>query len=135
MSSDFKIGELAAQCGVSPDTIRFYEREGLFPAPRRTAAGHRVFDRKALVRLQFIRRAQGIGLTLHDIGEILRLSETKRPEAAQQIAALLRSRAEAIDHEIAKLRGFRPLLDEGVRLCETFSDSRLERLFVIGDDS
>jgi MerR family copper efflux transcriptional regulator len=136
MENGTKIGELAARCGVSPDTIRFYEREGLLPAPRRTASGHRIYGSEALVRLQFIRRAQGIGLTLQDIGEILLLRDRKHPEAGQRVTTRLRARAEAIDREIAKLRVYRRLLDEGIRLCEASASSmlpRLDRLFVLGE--
>jgi MerR family copper efflux transcriptional regulator len=136
MQNGSKIGELAARCGVSPDTIRFYEREGLLPAPRRTASGHRIYDHVAFVRLQFIRRAQGIGLTLQDIGEILRLRDRKHPQAGQRITTRLRGRAEAIDREIAKLHAYRGLLDEGIRLCEASASGglpRLERLFVLGE--
>ena len=136
MFSGIKIGELAARCCVSPDTVRFYERQGLLPAPRRTASGHRIYDREACVRLQFIRRAQGIGLTLHDIAEILRLRDEKDPDAGSRIRTRLRARADTIDQEIAKLRVYRRLLEEGVRLCEASCSRglpRLERLFVLGE--
>ena len=131
MQNGIKIGELAAHCGVSPDTIRFYEREGLLPAPRRTASGHRIYDRETLLRLQFIRRAQGIGLTLQDIGEILLLRDRKDPQAGQYITSRLRSRAEAIEREIAKLRVYRHLLEQGIRICEESASSALplEQLF------
>jgi MerR family copper efflux transcriptional regulator len=137
MQNGIKIGELAARCGVSPDTIRFYEREGLLPAPRRTESGHRIYDREAFQRLQFIRRAQGIGLTLHDIGEILLLRDRKDPQAGQYITRRLRSRAEAIDREIAKLRVYRRLLEQGIRICETSAPSALplEQLFSSGKPS
>lgn len=136
MQDGIKIGEIAAHCGVSPDTIRFYEREGLLPAPRRTASGHRVYDRETVVRLKFIRKAQGIGLTLRDIGEILLLRDRNHPEAAQYITRRLRSRAETIDREIAKLRVYRRLLDQGIRICESSGSTeipRLEQLFRVGE--
>lgn len=133
-----KIGELATRCRVSPDTIRFYEREGLLPPPQRTASGHRVYDDETLVRLQFIRRAQGIGLTLQDIAEILLLRDRKQPDAGQRLSKRLRARAESIDREIAKLRAYRRLLDEGLRLCESLESSALpglDRLFIAGEPS
>src|ERR1700687_1429653 len=136
MQNGTKIGELARRCGVSPDTIRFYERERLLPVPRRTDSGHRIYDSDAFVRLQFIRNAQRIGLTLQDIGEVLRLRDGRHPEAGRRITPLLRARAEAIAQEIAKLRVYRGLLDEGIRLCEASGSGalpRLERLFVLGE--
>ena len=136
MQDGVRIGEIAAHCGVSPDTIRFYEREGLLPAPRRTASGHRVYDRETVVRLKFIRKAQGIGLTLQDIGEILLLRDRNHPQAAQYITTRLRSRAETIDREIAKLRVYRRLLDQGIRICESSGSTelpRFEQLFRVGE--
>ena len=60
----FKIGELAAAAGVGRDTIRYYERSGLLPAPDRTAAGYRLYGDADLDRLNFIRSAQELGFTL-----------------------------------------------------------------------
>jgi DNA-binding transcriptional MerR regulator len=135
MNNGIKIGELAARCGVSRDTVRFYERLGVLPVPRRTASRHRLYDREAVLRLRFIRGAQRIGLTLEDISELLQLREVRGPEAGKRIARRLRARAEAIDHEIAKLRVYRKLLGKTAKLCEASSSrasSALERLFVSG---
>ena len=136
MQNGIKIGELAARCGVSPDTIRFYEREGVLLAPQRTASGHRVYGDDALVRLQSIRKLQGIGLTLQDIAEILLIRDRKDPQAGQYITKRLRSRAEAIDREIAKFRAYRRLLDQGIQLCEASASGALppiEHLFSLGE--
>jgi len=50
-------GELARLSGVSPDTLRFYERRGLLPLAQRTASGYRVFPPEALARVRLIRGA------------------------------------------------------------------------------
>lgn len=62
--------------GVRPDTIRYYERAGLLPAPERTAAGHRSYDAGALDRLRFIQGAQRLGLRLADIRTLLTVRDT-----------------------------------------------------------
>lgn len=131
MKHDIKIGEFAELCGVSRDTVRFYERVGLLRKPSRTASRHRIFDREAVAQLRFIRGAQRLGLTLEDIRRLLRLREARGPDAGDQIAGLLRSRANAIDSEISKLLALRRRLDKSIKLCEgslfgTFSV--LERL-------
>jgi len=51
------VAELATLVGVAPDTIRYYERVGLLPAPARTAAGYRAFDEAAVDRLRFVQGA------------------------------------------------------------------------------
>jgi MerR family copper efflux transcriptional regulator len=131
MKHDIKIGGLAERCGVSRDTVRFYERVGLLGEPSRTASRHRIYDEQAVGELRFIRGLQRLGLTLEDIRHLLRLRQTQDPDAGQQILGLLRSRAEAIDSEITRLRALRSSLDEGIRLCESSparSFSILERL-------
>lgn len=51
-------GQLAKKSGVGVETLRFYEREGLFAKPARTASGYRQYPAEAVERVQFIRRAQ-----------------------------------------------------------------------------
>ena len=58
------VGQLAARAAVRTDTIRYYEREGLLPAPRRTDGEHRRYGPADLDRLLFIRGAQRLGLRL-----------------------------------------------------------------------
>lgn len=68
-----RIGEVAAAAGLPTQTIRFYERKGLLPQPRRAPNGYRVYDAPTLTRLRFIRSGQGAGLTLVEIATILEL--------------------------------------------------------------
>ena len=68
-----RIGEVATATGLETQTIRFYERQGLLPRPRRATNGYRVYDPSTITRLQFIRNGQGAGLTLAEIATILEL--------------------------------------------------------------
>jgi DNA-binding transcriptional MerR regulator len=58
------IGQLAKLAGVRPDTVRFYEHDGLLARPERSAAGYRIYDEAALKRLRFIKQAQALGFSL-----------------------------------------------------------------------
>src|SRR5439155_15615968 len=58
-----RIGELSAETSVSIQTLRYYERRGLLPAPHRRASGFRVYDPDTTQRVRFIRRAQDLGFT------------------------------------------------------------------------
>jgi MerR family transcriptional regulator, redox-sensitive transcriptional activator SoxR len=102
------IGELAARAGVSTATLRFYEAEDLIAAER-TAGNQRRFSRATLRRVAFIRAAQQVGLSLHDIRTALaklpsdrtptktdweRLSRSWRRELDERILALDRLRDE-----------------------------------------
>jgi MerR family copper efflux transcriptional regulator len=118
MRDGLTIGTLAARCGVSRDAIRFYEREGLLPRPRRTAARYRVYGDEDERRLRFLRQAQGIGLTLGDIRELLRHEQLGTPDECRRVAARLRERIAAIDRKLAELKAFRRQLAENLSRCE-----------------
>ena len=64
------MGRLAKQAGVNLETVRFYERRGLLPRPSRSASGYRLFTADAARRIKFIRRAQELGFSLTEIGEL-----------------------------------------------------------------
>lgn len=70
-----RIGELARQAGVNIETIRFYERKGLLPVPRRKPSGYRLYTDDDLHRLRFIRQAKALGFSLEEIREILSMRE------------------------------------------------------------
>lgn len=71
MTSYMRIGELANVVGLSPDTIRYYERVDLLPPPARTPSGYRIYSTQAVDRLRFIQGAQRLGLKLDDIRDLL----------------------------------------------------------------
>ena len=67
--------ELARSVGCHRETVRFYERRGLLPAPPRSAVGHRVYGREHARRLRFILRGRALGFGLHQIEQLLRLPD------------------------------------------------------------
>src|SRR6266849_9104799 len=114
VNQGLKIGDLADRSGFSRDTLRFYERVGLLTPPRRTAAGHRVYDEEVLKRLGFIRRSQEMGLTLDDVRALLKVQELKGREVCQGVADRLRIRLRAIEQQLSTLEGFRRRLAENI---------------------
>lgn len=72
------IGELARRFGLQPSALRYYERKGLLPKPGRVG-GRRFYHQAAVDRLGFIREAQASGLTLAEIGALLRDSAMAWP--------------------------------------------------------
>lgn len=82
------IKELADTVGLNSQTIRFYEREGLLPAPRRAANGYRTYDDSSVSRVLFIRSAQSAGLTLAEIGGVVGLRD-EGDAPCTHVAALL----------------------------------------------
>lgn len=118
MLNGLTIGKVARLCGVSRDTLRFYEREGLLPPSRRSASGYRLYTEADADRVRFIRRAQATGLTLDDIRDLLRVHQLRTPEACRRVASRLRSRVEAMDRKVSELRAFRAELAGALERCE-----------------
>lgn len=101
-----RVGQLAHEVGVAPDTIRYYERVGLLPPPSRTSSGYRTYGVEAIDRMRFIQGAQRLGLTLSDVRDLLAVRDagTCPCEPAEQ---LLRRRLDELDVELARLTALR----------------------------
>jgi DNA-binding transcriptional MerR regulator len=80
------ISQTAAEAGVSPDTLRYYERLGLLDAPERTASGYRVYEAGTGGRVRFIKGAQRTGLRLADIKDLLDIRDRGPAPAATPAA-------------------------------------------------
>ncbi|HEX5596540.1 MAG TPA: MerR family transcriptional regulator, partial [Micromonosporaceae bacterium] len=76
LAGEWTISELARRVEVTADTVRYYERIGLLPAPQRTTGAHRRYGPAALDRLRFIQGAQRLGLSLADIANLLAVRDT-----------------------------------------------------------
>ena len=76
--SALRVGEVAALAGVHRETLRYYERRGLIPAPPRRASGYRAYPPVTIERVRLIKWAQGLGFTLREIGELSRIPLTVR---------------------------------------------------------
>lgn len=83
------IGEVAAEIGMSADTLRYYEKIRLLPASSRTAGGKRLYHDQDIARLHFIQRAKSVGFSLGEIGKLLRFREnpTRSSRAVRELAA------------------------------------------------
>lgn len=113
------IGELAALSGLSHDTLRFYERQGLLHALR-TAKGYRRYGPEAAARLTLIRLAQGLGFSLAEIREVLGQMDALQGGGlgADQVQALLQGKLAQIDARLDALRSLRAqLADQLARVC------------------
>jgi DNA-binding transcriptional MerR regulator len=94
------IGQLARRTAVNIETVRYYERRGLLPEPRRRPSGYRQYSTDDVDRLRAIRQAQRLGFTLREILELLPLFNESRPRCR----ALLRHAQRKIDELAEKIR-------------------------------
>lgn len=112
------IGEVAKRAGVSPHTIRYYEAERLIGRPARSAAGYRVYSARVIDELAFVRRAQGLGLSLTETREILTLGRSgKNP--CDRVASICETRLADIERRMDELRAFRDNLRAAYRAAKS----------------
>lgn len=111
------IGEVAKRAGVSPHTIRYYEAERLIGRPARSAAGYRVYSPRVIDELAFVRRAQGLGLSLTETREILSIGRSgQRP--CDRVASICETRLADIERRMEELRAFRDNLRAAYRAAK-----------------
>jgi MerR family copper efflux transcriptional regulator len=111
-----RIGQLAEHADVSIQTLRYYERRGLLAAPARKASGFRLYGEDAIERVRFIRRAQDLGFTLQEIGDLLALwgdSEKSCGIVERRASAAL----ERIDGKLLDLKRMRRGLSLYINAC------------------
>jgi DNA-binding transcriptional MerR regulator len=105
----YLIGELAERAGVNRETLRYYERRGLLTPTRRTESGYRVYGRDAAARLSFIKRAQGFGFSLDEIGDLLTM-KPESPRSCTRVMTMLDDRLEDLARRIREMKRFHRLL-------------------------
>jgi MerR family transcriptional regulator, copper efflux regulator len=111
-----RIGEVAAEAAVNIQTLRYYERRGLLAPPTRRTSGYREYASADVQRVRFIRRAQDLGFTLQEIGDLLALQS----QTAQSCGVVERRASvtlERIDAKIGDLKRMRTALAKYVNAC------------------
>jgi DNA-binding transcriptional MerR regulator len=112
-----KIGQMATESGVSIDTIRFYERRGILPAPSRTPGGYRIYSGTAVDRIKLARRLQGLGLTLDEIVSALHERDEGHASCENQ-RWRLEGALERIQTRITELSRLRADVRAALAACE-----------------
>ena len=101
-----RIGQLADALGCTVETIRFYEKQGLLPAPHRTNGNFRKYDEEYVQRLSFICNCRSLDLSLNEIKTLLSL-ENHNEQRTEEINRLLDRHIKDVAkriHELAHLR-------------------------------
>jgi MerR family mercuric resistance operon transcriptional regulator len=116
-SAGIKIGDLSKRTGCNIETIRYYERISLLPAPARSAGRYRIYDNAGVRRLAFIRRARALGFTLDQVCALLALSENDRQGACTEVRELAARHLGEVRAKIADLRTMEHILADAVQRC------------------
>jgi MerR family mercuric resistance operon transcriptional regulator len=114
--AELTIGMLAAQTGVNIETIRYYERIGMIPAPRRSPGGQRRYEEDHLRRLSFVRRCRELGFPLGEIRALLGLVDGGQYSCTEVREFALRQ-LDAVRQRIADLRVMERTLDAMAASC------------------
>jgi DNA-binding transcriptional MerR regulator len=125
LNQQLYIGELAKRVGINPKTIRYYEGIGLLPPAPRTDTNYRIYRPEDVKRLEFIKKAQVLGLSLAEIKEILEIRESGRIPC-EHVQALLTHKLVELDRHIAQMRSFRRELAEYLAELEARSHTGRE---------
>lgn len=101
-----KIGEVARESGIGIEALRFYERSGLLERPARSVSGYRMYRREILERLEFIKRAQVLGFTLHEIKELI-AHKRAGESPCEEVRAIVRQRLAELDERMREMQLYR----------------------------
>jgi DNA-binding transcriptional MerR regulator len=116
--ASYRIGDLAAAAGVTVDTLRYYEREGLLPPIDRTAGGFRCYSEDTAHRLEFIKQARELGMSLREIRQLVDPGHAR----CSTVRQLLADRLADVDKRMRDLATFRKTLKAALERCEETLD-------------
>ena len=116
-----RISQLAGRTGIPAKTIRYYEATGLLPQPQRETSGYRRYSEEDVDRLTFLSKAKTLGLSLAEIGDILRASSGDTVNC-EHVLQLLATKRDQIDGWIREAQIVRDSLDRTI----AYSSGRLQ---------
>ena len=115
--TSLRIGEVARRAGVSVETLRYYERQGILPAPPRRESSYRSYPPETVDVIRFIKRAQALGLSLRDVQELLGLRG--RPRAGMgRVRRVIEAKRTGIEGQIRELQALKASLDALLGRCD-----------------
>jgi Cu(I)-responsive transcriptional regulator len=120
------IGELARATDTKPETIRYYERIGLLPAPPRTAGNYRDYSAAHVSRLTFTRRARSLGFAIEQIRALLNLADHKQ-QSCEAVDAIAREHLTDVKQKLTDLAALRRELESLIGQCRhgTIAECRI----------
>ncbi|MBS9435271.1 Zn(2+)-responsive transcriptional regulator [Photorhabdus luminescens] len=106
----YRIGQLAKLANVTPDTVRFYEKQGMMEHQNRTEGGYRLYTEQDLQRLRFIRYAKQLGFTLEAITELLSIRVDPAHHTCEESKQIVDSRLIEVEEKLLEMRKMRDSL-------------------------
>ncbi len=110
-------GQLAKNAGVGSEALRFYEKQGLLPKPKRDDSGYRRYTPEIAQRLRFITHAKDLGFTLREIHELLELRDHAE-DTCSPICGCINAKIAEIEKKIRTLTLLRKCLEKLAAACD-----------------
>jgi len=101
-TGEYTRSQLAKLTDCNLETVRYYEKEGLLPEPRRSEKGYRLYGDEDVKRLNFIRRCRELGFTVAEIRELLSLVDNRNYTCAD-ISAITQEHIADVKNKISDL--------------------------------
>lgn len=114
ISGSLTIGAFAKAAGVSVETIRFYQRKGLLAQPDKPHGSIRRYGMRDVTRVRFVKTAQGLGFTLDEVAELLRLDDGTH---CREASTLAERKLADVRTKLADLARMEQVLSDMVRAC------------------
>ena len=105
-----RTGDVAARAGVNPQTLRYYERRGLLPAPDRSPGGHRLYPEEAVTVLRVVKSAQRLGFTLAEVADLLAVGRHRHGHPQPGLRAQAQAKLTEVEARMADLAVVRDTL-------------------------
>jgi DNA-binding transcriptional MerR regulator len=128
------IGDLAARAGTKVETIRYYEKVGILPAPARTAGNHRTYTQAHADRLAFIRHSRELGFPVDNIRTLLTIADDPA-RSCTAVDAIARDHLLEVQSRIARLQALEAELMRMVQECGQGRVANCRVIEVLADHS
>ena len=109
--------EMAKRSGVNIETLRYYEKRKLIDPPPRSNTGYRLYSADDLLKIRFIKNAKGLGFTLKEIAELMKL-RVRQNSGCESVLAKAKLKKSEVTDKIKDLQSMKKVLDQLIRKCE-----------------
>jgi len=117
LNGQLRIGDLAKRTSLSVEAIRFYEKRELLPPPARSSGRFRLYSPDDVARVRFIQQMQGLGFSLQEIKQLVRL-RVHQVESCELVRDLLQEKLTVVRARVAKLQSLESELVADLNKCD-----------------
>ena len=110
-------GELAKECGINIETLRYYEKKKVIEPPKRSAVGYRLYCKEYVVKIRFIQNAKKLGFTLNEISEFLNMRVDKKGHC-DSAKGKAQNKLDEVEQKIKAFKSMRAVLKQLIHRCK-----------------